>query len=112
MIFKFFQILHCIDRIPSRQIPTASSAEIVDVELALSPTLIICCVYIPPNSPDHYLSKILLTLNSLPIDCELIITGDFKWNTLTGSSSFTSSLCTIIDPLNLIEFAREPTYNK
>ena len=105
------------DRIPSRQISTSSSAEIVIVELALSPKLIICCIYIPPNSPDHYLSDILLTLNTLPTDSDLIITGDFNtphinWNTLTGSSAFASSLCTIIDSLNLIQLVHEPTHNK
>ena len=105
------------DHIHSRQISTSSRAEIVIVELALSPKLIICCVYIPPASPDQYLSDILSTLNTLPTDCDLIITGDFNtphinWNTLTGSSSFASSLCTTIDSLNLIQLVHEPTHNK
>ena len=81
------------DNIPSRQIHTSSCAEIVIVEIAFSTKLIICCVYIPPTSPDYYLSDILSTLNTFPTDCDLIITGDFNtphvnWNTLTFPLDF------------------------
>ena len=52
------------DHIPSRQVPISSSAEIVTIELALSPKLILCCVYIPLASPDYYLNDVLSTLNT------------------------------------------------
>lgn len=43
--------------IPSHQILISSSSEIIMVEIALSPKIVLCCVYVPPASSDVYLKR-------------------------------------------------------
>ena len=77
----------------------------------------ICLLYIPPN-PDHkYISDLIEYLNSLCHTENLIMLGDLNfsdvnWDSLSGTSFISSSLCEEFFNLNLSQSVTEPIHNK
>ena len=103
------------EEIPSKQLVVNESCEVVVVELSVSPCVIVCCVYVPPNSTTDYHSKVINVIRNLPGECELVIAGDFNcpdinWDALLGTSQFSQSLCSLVYQLNLIQLVDSPTH--
>ncbi len=81
----------------------------------MTPKLIVGCVYIPPSCPDGAVDVIAALLRALPLDCELLLTGDFNapdidWITQTASSCRSSMLCELFFELNLVQLVDSPTH--
>ncbi len=84
--------------IPSRLYLRGDNTELIAVEMLTNPSLILCCVYAPPNSSIDYCTSITNSLGSLPASKNVIILGDFNcpdinWNCLSGSTDFSTKLC-------------------
>ena len=78
-------------KIPSKLIYSSPNVEMIAVEISVSPPLIICCLYIPPSSPEPYITEVLSALDHLPYGHHTIILGDLNlpsidWSTLSASS--------------------------
>ena len=103
--------------IPSKLTSNHSSIEMITVEISLSPKLIIVCLYIPPNCSDDYQQETLRILQSLPSDCDVILTGDLNapdinWSTYCGNSLFSISLCNLFCSHNYIQMVTTPTHRQ
>ena len=78
------------ESLQSSIIPSPDDLEIISVSITHRETIILCTVYIPPNSDSDYLNSLLLYLSSLYISHDhIILVGDFNlpdidWDTLTG----------------------------
>ena len=88
------------DLVPSTLISTPPDLEIIAVNLNChNKPISLCTVYVPPNSADSYHKCLLSYLHSFASHMEsVIIVGDFNmpdicWSTLTGTSTFSNSLC-------------------
>ena len=103
--------------IPSHQVSISCPPEVCVVELLTSPSVLLCCIYLSPNSDALHRSKILSFVDSLSEYNQLIIMGDLNspdinWSTLCGNTSFSNSLCNIIFSLNLVQLVEKPTHIK
>ena len=102
-------------RISSKLIFISPTIEMIAIELILHRHMIICCIYIPPQSSENYITDVIESLHQLPPNLQLIILGDFnfpeiEWETLNSSSSSGSLLCDHLFSLNLIQLIDEPTH--
>ena len=92
--------------------------EVVTVKLGSKQECILCCVYVPPNSSETYLSSLLTYLTDLQFSFKrCIFVGDFNfpdidWLSLTGSSPLSSIFCEFIFDCNLTQHILEPTHVK
>lgn len=81
-------------------------------------TIIICTVYIPPNSDSDYLNSLFLYLSNLiTLRDHIILVGDFNfpdinWDTLSGSSLSSKSFCDFVFQNNLSQLVHSPTHLK
>ena len=92
-----------------------SSPEVCLVELRASPPVLLCCLYLSPNSKNSHRLQILSFLQSLSSYSQLINLGDLNlpdinWSTLTGSTPFSNSFCGIVFSLNLTLLVEKPTH--
>ena len=53
------------DLVPSKLAFSSASIKMIAVDLCLTPKVLICCLYIPPNSSPVYLQDVFSTLESL-----------------------------------------------
>ena len=58
--------------------------------------------------------KVLRSLQSLPTDCDVILTGDFNvtdinWSTFNANSSYSISICNILSAQNYVQMIMAPT---
>ena len=80
-----------------------------------SPKILLICLYIPPGCTDLYLQQVLDFINSLPSDCDIIITGDLNmpdtnWSSFSASSFSSSRLVDQICAKNFIQLITQPTH--
>ena len=90
--------------------------ECLTIELSLIPKLVVCCVYVPPNSADDYQCDLLSYLEKLPRDSDLVLLGDFnapdvEWSSFTANLPFSRKLCNFACKLNLIQVVQQPTHH-
>jgi len=106
------------NNITGSQMPSPSDLEIVTVLVSTQNPLIICAIYIPPNSDDTYHEQLcnyltdLVNSNTKPI----ILLGDFNfpdinWTTLSGSSARSNKFCDLLFQLNITQIIDKPTHN-
>ncbi len=79
------------DQIPSRQLTLNANSEMVLIELALTPKLVICCSYTSPSCSDCIFDAAISNLEALPVDCDVLVAGDFNapdidWGSQSASS--------------------------
>lgn len=84
----------------------------VQVELNVSPKLLVCCVYLPPACSDYVFDALVNSLRALPSDMDILLLGDFNmpdvdWSSLSGLSHRSSEL---FFDLNLMQLISEPTH--
>ena len=83
-------VLVAVDEsIPSSLIDSPPNLEIIVVQLGLIYPIILCTVYIPPNSSDSFDTLIPFLTDILSSDTPCFIVGDFNlpdicWSTLSG----------------------------
>ena len=102
-------------KIPSKLIYSSPNVEMIAVEISVSPPLIICCLYIPPSSPEPYITEVLSALDHLPYGHHTIILGDLNlpsidWSTLSASSHLGTLFCEKIFSLNMLQLVNKPTH--
>ena len=106
------------ESLQSSIIPSPDDLEIISVSITHQETIILCTVYIPPNSDSDYLNSLLLYLSSLYISHDhIILVGDFNlpdidWDTLTGTSLSSKYFCDFVFQNNLCQLIHTPTHLK
>ena len=102
--------------IPNSLLPSPPDLEVASVKIGLNKELILCTVYVPPNSSKSYFTSLFTYLSDLtcsPNQC--LIVGDFNFpdiccSSLTGSSALSNSFCEFIFDSNLTQHVMEPTH--
>ena len=80
----------------SKSIPTNLNSfpqPVLRWNVILIPKLVVCCVYVPPNSADDYQCSLLSYLEKLPRDSDLVLLGDFnapdvEWSSFIANLPF------------------------
>ena len=110
-------VMLCISsHIPSRLLQSHTTIDMVSVEVQTFPSIVFCCVYIPPKFTDDYLYLVLHSIESLSLQySRLIVVGDFnapdvEWSTLSASSHSSKLLCDVIFRCNLTQLITVPTH--
>ena len=103
------------DTISSRLFFSSDTVELIAVEVASVPKVLICCLYVAPASSEQYFNNVISAIDSLHSDHDIIFAGDFNapdinWLTLTASSSFSLRLCDTLYSKNLQQIVFEPTH--
>ena len=106
------------ESLQSSIIPSPDDLELISVSITHRDTIIICTVYIPPNSDSNYVNSLLLYLSNLITSHDhIILVGDFNfpdvnWDTVSGSSLPSESFCDFVFQNNLSQLIRSPTHLK
>ena len=104
------------DSLPSSLISSPSHIEAIAVRINFIHPLILCSVYVPPNSGASYFDLLLLYLSELlSSGFPCIIVGDFNlpnicWSTVSGNSTVSASFCDFIFDWNLTQHVLNPTH--
>ena len=101
--------------IPSSLLPSPPDLEVASVKLGLNKELILCTIYVPPNSSESYLTSLFTYLSDLtcsPNQC--LIVGDFNPD-ICWSSLMVVLCCPIVSvslffDCNLTQHVMEPTH--
>ena len=103
---------------PSRLIKSHSSIDMVSIEILSSPSIVFCCVYIPPGCADSHFISVVHAIDDLALSFErLIIVGDFNlrdvnWQCLSASTHLSNVFCDLIFQHNLSQLIQMPTHIK
>ena len=105
------------NNISSSLVYSPTHLELLTVILNYTKVITICLLYIPPNPDPKYISDLTEYLNSLRHTENLIILGDLNlpdvnWDSFSGMSFISSSLCEEFFNLNFSQLVTEPTHNK
>ena len=90
----------------------------ISIEVMTSPSIIVSCVYVPPNCSDTYFNATLQALEVLASRYHrLLILGDFNcssinWDQLSSPSTLATSLCDFVFRYNLAQVINRPTHLK
>ena len=104
--------------LPCSIISSPSTLEVITVSIGIHLPVILCTVYVPPNSTDDYQVSLLNYLTELSSSsAHVIIVGDFNlpdinWSSLTGMSSSSKLFCEFVFDNNLIQHVDSPTHVK
>ena len=104
------------DSLFSCLIPSPPELEIVSVKIGQNNDTVICCIYLPPESPLSCVSSLVHFLTELTSSfSKCIFVGDFNfpdidWTVLMGSTSQSNCFCNFIFDCNLSQHVLEPTH--
>ena len=100
-------------------ISSPSDLEVVCIKIDIgSDTLVICCVYVPPDSSLSYVSSLVKFLSEITSSFSCcIILGDFNfpdidWSVLMGTSHQSNCFCNFVFDCNLTQHVPDPTHVK
>ena len=97
-----------------------NTPELTTVKLNLHKTIILSCIYLPPNPSDSYMkdtiSNLTQVIESNP-SASTIIVGDFnlpdiQWDTLSSTSSISCAFCDFVFDNLLTQLIDQPTHIK
>ena len=93
-------------------IPSPSDIEVVSIKLGLTKEIVICCVYVPPDSSPTYVSSLVTYLTSLISSFErCIFVDDFNFPDIDWSY-LSNYFCEFIFDCNLSQHLMESTHIK
>ena len=93
-------------------IPSPSDIEVVSIKLGLTKEIVICCVYVPPDSSPTYVSSLVTYLTSLISSFErCIFVDDFNFPDIDWSY-LSNYFCEYIFDCNLSQHLMESTHIK
>jgi hypothetical protein len=100
---------------PSFQLQSPQDLEVITIQLRARSNIVICLVYVPPNSDCNYCTKLFNYLSSVSDTYQTLILGDFNtpdicWSTLSGHSSMSRALCNFIFRYDLSQLVNFPTH--
>ena len=104
--------------VPSSSLPSPTDIEVISVEVGINHDLVLCSIYVPPDSPVSLISSLVLYLSSLVSSYNrCIFVGDFNfpdisWSSLLGSSMSSNVFCEFIFDCNLTQHVTQPTHKK
>ena len=104
--------------LPTKLIPSPSSLEIITISIDVKHPLILCVVYVSPNSYDCYYRHLNEYLTFLSQNyTSIIIVGDFNmpdidWSSLNASNHHSSNFCELIFDLNFSQLVDSSTHCK
>ena len=103
------------ESIPSRPLPSPVNLELITVEINFDCPLLLCIVYLPPNSPPAYFDEVITYLDSIASTSCIILLGNFSlpdicWPSFTGSSPVSKAFCDFAFHHNLIQHVHFPTH--
>ena len=97
------------------EVPSPPELEVVTVRIG---HILVCTVYIPPNTNINSCSNLLYYLSDLTSTSEnIIIVGDFnapdiEWSSLSGTQSQSNLICDFVFNSNLTQLVEEPTHTR
>lgn len=108
------------NKIRSKLMTNHSDAEIISIELCISPKkLYLSCVYVPPNSSNIFNNHVFrhISSQSSHADREVHIVGDFNapdinWLTYNASSLSSQTLCSCLSDNNLQQIVSKSTHKQ
>ena len=105
------------DSVQSKLAFSSARIKMIAFELCLTPKVhvLIYCLCIPSNNLPVYLQDVLSTLESVSIEYDIIVSGDFTvpdihWHNLSAPTSFSWSLCSVPFAKDLQQLIFEPTH--
>ena len=117
-IFCYIYIYAVKSAVPSSSLPSPTDIEVISVEVGINHDLVLCSIYVPPDSPVSLISSLVLYLSSLVSSYNrCIFAGDFNfpdisWSSLLGSSMSSNVFCEFIFDCNLTQHVTQPTHKK
>ena len=102
----------------STLVPSPSDIEVVTIKIGLSNAIVICCVYVPPDSTIVYVSSLVSYLTDIVSSFDkCILVGDFNfpdidWSSLTGNSVSSNCFCEFVFDCNLTQHVMGATHVK
>ena len=89
--------------------------EVIAVKLTRPISLVICVVYLPPNSSHAHCAALCNYLSALLDGNTVVILGDFNfpkinWHTLSGDSAASALFCEFVFDNNLDQLVTESTH--
>ena len=86
------------DNIVSKVLPSPTNIEMLTVEVELPQTLVLCIVYLPPNSNVSLIQSLSSYLYQFQQSSNIVLLGDFNlpdidWDTLCGSTIAAEAFC-------------------
>lgn len=107
------------DHIPCTILPSSDpELEQITVSIGLVSPISLCVLYRPPNAPPKYDLSVIDYIGSLTVASNNVVllgdlnVPDINWDTLTGISPFSKSLCDVVFHNNLSQLVDSPTHVK
>ena len=104
--------------VPSSSVPSPPDIEVISVEIGTNHDLVLCSIYVPPDSPVSLIFSLVFYLSNLVSSYnKCIFVGDFNfpdinWSSLLGSSMSSNVFCEFIFDCNLRQHVSQPTHKK
>ena len=85
------------------------------LELSLTPTILLGCVYVPPASSDLLFNLVCTTISCMATDKDVLLVWDFNapdvdWKSFVAPSKRSQTLCDVICDKNLVQLVTESTH--
>ena len=92
-----------------------ANIEALVVQLNVVPSILVCCIYIPPTCSEQHFNDFLNFTHMLPADRDLLLVSNFNapdinWNKKTASTIHSSSPCNSLHSKNLIQLIISKTH--
>ena len=101
-------VLIAVKSAVSSSLPSPTDIEVIFVEVGINHDLVLCSIYVSPDSPVSLISSLVWYLSSLVSSYNrCIFVGDFNfpdisWSSLLGSSMSSNVFCEFIFDFNLL----------
>lgn len=105
--------------VPGSSLPSPSDIEVISVEIGTNRDLVLCSIYVPPDSPVSLISSLVLYLSSLVSSYNMCIFvgdinfADISWSSLLGSYLTYHQMFSVnLSLIKLTQHVTQPTHKK